>query len=76
MSKIISFKKSIWKYICCEWIWHSESTLDEWFLLPWLQSYNIGIEDLEQPLLVTQVKDRGEKKMALLIPELCYMTGE
>ncbi|XP_039205017.1 piwi-like protein 4 [Crotalus tigris] len=43
------------------------------------QQYDIILTDLNQPMLVSQLKSKGsqsaESRVAHLIPELCYMTG-
>ncbi|XP_077197585.1 piwi-like protein 4 [Paroedura picta] len=44
------------------------------------QQYDIAVSDLNQPMLVSQLKGkRGsgavEPRVALLVPELCYLTG-
>uniref|UniRef100_A0A670Y3Z4 Piwi like RNA-mediated silencing 4 n=1 Tax=Pseudonaja textilis TaxID=8673 RepID=A0A670Y3Z4_PSETE len=43
------------------------------------QQYDVVITDLNQPMLVSQLKNRGncsaEPRVVHLIPELCYMTG-
>ncbi|ETE63182.1 Piwi-like protein 4, partial [Ophiophagus hannah] len=43
------------------------------------QQYDVVMTDLSQPMLVSQLKSRGnrsaEPRVVHLIPELCYMTG-
>ncbi|XP_061484783.1 piwi-like protein 4 isoform X2 [Rhineura floridana] len=43
------------------------------------QQYDIVLTDLNQPMLVSQLKNKGsstvEPRVAHLIPELCYLTG-
>uniref|UniRef100_A0A8C5T1I4 Piwi like RNA-mediated silencing 4 n=1 Tax=Laticauda laticaudata TaxID=8630 RepID=A0A8C5T1I4_LATLA len=43
------------------------------------QQYDVVMTDLNQPMLVSQLKSRGncsaEPRVVHLIPELCYMTG-
>ncbi|XP_070605739.1 piwi-like protein 4 isoform X1 [Erythrolamprus reginae] len=43
------------------------------------QQYDVSLSDLNQPMLVSKLKNRGsqsaEPRVVHLIPELCYMTG-
>ncbi|KAL8191113.1 UNVERIFIED_CONTAM: hypothetical protein K2H54_068156 [Gekko kuhli] len=44
------------------------------------QQYDIVVSDLNQPMLVSQLKakrgaDTAEPRVVLLVPELCYLTG-
>ncbi|XP_060091172.1 piwi-like protein 4 [Heteronotia binoei] len=44
------------------------------------QKYDLAVSDLNQPMLVSQLKtkrgsDTVEPRVALLVPELCYLTG-
>lgn len=46
----------------------------------YLDRYNIKVRDMLQPMLVSLAKDRdkrgGRPEPVLLVPELCYMTGQ